>query len=307
MAEDRKAVGQGRIEAGDDAGQGGPQAVDRGRAEPGPPAGLGLLGRGLPDLAGAAAGRGGGDGRVGPRPLAPARVGCVADVAPAAHAVQVGAGPRATAQFGHRDPLVGELAQAVGPHQQGGEPGRASDRAGRGAVVGGAVREAVLGLVVGLDREGDQRRRQQGRQREGRRTRRRPGWRGQRGRGGGRCEDAEVEAGDGVLTTAFPGGGVRRPRPLAGCARLGQEQSRGQLALGRSRRLPAGRREEVAGLVGGELRPGGLAEPGHPLLEAGALLRRRGAGGDAHRQLAAVGRDLRGRRRATRSTTGRSR
>jgi hypothetical protein len=42
----------------------------------------------------------------------------------------------------------------------------------------------------------------------------------------------------------------------------------------------------------GELRPGGLAELGHPLPEAAARLRARGGDGDADRQLAAVGRDL---------------
>jgi hypothetical protein len=85
------------------------------------------------------------------------------DVTPAAHAVQVGPGAGAGFEVADGDGLAGDVPHAVLPHGQRHQPQLRGAVAGAGRpVAGGAVREAVFGLVVELDRERDQRLGQQG-------------------------------------------------------------------------------------------------------------------------------------------------
>ena len=226
--QDRQAVRQPRVEFRDYGGERGAQAVYRGRAEAVPPALLDLGGHAVPHVARPLAAGGQAHDRVRAGALAAARVWRVGDVAPAAHAVQVRAGPRRRAHARHGDPVVRDVPQAVRPHHQRGLPWRVGRRARRQAVVLGAVRQAVLGLVVGFDREGDQRLGQQCGQREPPRHR---GRRRNRRGGGGRA--------------------VRRPGPFWMRGRgggAGQQQARGpQPVAAFLRDLPAGAGQQLAG------------------------------------------------------------
>ncbi len=92
------------------------------------------------------------------------------DVAPAAHAVQVGFRPGHALEFGDGDRLLADKPQAVLPHGHRHQP-HASSAPGRAEVRRG-VRDTVFGVVVAFDRERDKGLGQQGRQREVVRARR---------------------------------------------------------------------------------------------------------------------------------------
>src|ERR1700728_1871377 len=84
VAQDREAVGQGRVQAFDDAGQGGAERAERLRAEAVPPAGLDLRGYLLPGVTGRDAPGRRADERVRAWALAVTRIGGERDIAPAA-------------------------------------------------------------------------------------------------------------------------------------------------------------------------------------------------------------------------------